>query len=464
MAKIIDLLIPPELKALFESVLNVNFLGTDGKVAIKKMTSPRRLNKENFMREAFKKFKAEKPFDNIAGQKDSYDYAAHPQGLTNMQGWVSQVGSAVNNNLDRTEEVLTGKRFGRFLKLVNPAGGAYGIMQEHPASCYTSRKILGKRGRREIIEISEPPFNTITISFSYKFAVATIFPNEFSPFFRFEFYSDAELSTLSEEYTRYFIQDNDWHDYTETFALTNGFAASYRMKISTQDITYLAIDSLNFYHDGINWARDRNCSDVLFDPPHYYTSDTPEILLNSNFTNGFTDWNTFSNIAPYNFFENGRVRVELSPPDGNKYYLTLYQIPLADPNSYLPEGSYTLKITCLIPSGIIGANAGPFSVDPPAPVIVYLLENGGFNHQGFGVYSNGGFMTTYTADVYIEPDTTYEMFTIQVRAEPYKGPIFIDSVSLKSRKQINAIHHWDYFEGLGVGGIEQGQIGDVGFD
>jgi hypothetical protein len=236
------------------------------------------------------------------------------------------------------------------------------------------------------------------------------------------------------------------------------------MKISTQDITYLAIDSLNFYHDGINWARDRNCSDVLFNPPYYYTSDTPELLLNANFTSDFSNWQLSYGGGNVPVIENGRVKMNSSEGLYPTYYAVLSQYFPNDNPTALPAGQYTIKINCSVPSGLTGMAPFPFDVPSPPVIGVYAIGQSSGTNLGFGVYDTKGDSQIFSADFDFTADPYYEGFYIYVYATGSKGPIYIDSVSLKSRKQINTIHHWDYYEGLGVGSIEQGQIGDIGFD
>ncbi|MDD5068794.1 MAG: hypothetical protein PHN89_04320 [Candidatus Pacebacteria bacterium] len=169
------------------------------------------------------------------------------------------------------------------------------ILQLHPHSYWVSSPIRGKKGMRELVEITEDLALPLKISLNYSSNLSAAGPDPWAKFY-------AQVWSSYQGVDRYtqleisFDLVSDWKNAEATLSQVIGHLIGYQLVIHLHDLQGdLYFDNVKVEHSGQNWCRDTFCNDInqaftkaFFQVPKHWVADiAPD---GSNFESIYKDF------------------------------------------------------------------------------------------------------------------------------------------------------------------------------
>ena len=136
------------------------------------------------------------------------------------------------------------------------------IAQEHPSSYYVRHKVAGIKGLYKPVLVSEPITLPFTIGLSYKSNLSAVGA---SPYAKFYIIIRSSYQGIDRENVCEINLDAvaDWKSVTQTITQTLGYIIGYTVYIHIYNYRGdFYFDNVKLTHGSVNWARDKNCSDI----------------------------------------------------------------------------------------------------------------------------------------------------------------------------------------------------------
>jgi hypothetical protein len=140
--------------------------------------------------------------------------------------------------------------------------GEYKITQQHPNTYYLQRRISGKKGMLESVEVKEQFYLPIKVGLSYLVQGEPDGPDPQALFFVkiFSHYQGRDIETIE---PIYLIPGEEWTREEITITSVLGQARSYELSFYLKDVKgSLYFDNILAEHTGQNWARDWQCDKI----------------------------------------------------------------------------------------------------------------------------------------------------------------------------------------------------------
>jgi hypothetical protein len=213
-------------------------------------------------------------FSTVPAPKDAAIYGLGSFGVTifgnyivgsNISGWqlfVQDQSARIKNDMPGTAvpSVLHQSWVGG-LRIEAPATELK-IIQIHPHFYWISKKVTGKKGQYEPVEIGEDLALPVTIGLNYHSNLVAAGPAPSAKFYA-RFWHSYQGADLYEDLIIPLDLVSDWKNATATQTTLSGYVIRYDLYIHLHDLTGdLFIDNIEVSHSGQNWARDPYCLDI----------------------------------------------------------------------------------------------------------------------------------------------------------------------------------------------------------
>jgi hypothetical protein len=189
------------------------------------------------------------------------DVDPHPQ----QHGWRTFVADQCKRIKFGIEGVATPNEYHQDMVgkiLIEEPAEEIKLIQPHPSSYWLQKKVTGKKGMYEMVEISEVFALPLSISINYKADLISTGEGSFAKFYASvrHLYQGQNLNTDLEINIPL---SSAWaYDTVELTSLT-GLAISYNLYIHLYKVRgTLLFDNIKAEHSGSNWARDTYCKNV----------------------------------------------------------------------------------------------------------------------------------------------------------------------------------------------------------
>lgn len=136
------------------------------------------------------------------------------------------------------------------------------IIQPHPAFYWVYKKVSGRKGMHEPVEVREDFSLPLKIEINYRAALVSAGSNPFAKFFARVFYL-YQGQTLEHSLEINFNLVQNWQNRSAILSGLIGLPIRYDLYIWLHDLTGdLYIDNIKAIHSGQNWVRDSYCNDI----------------------------------------------------------------------------------------------------------------------------------------------------------------------------------------------------------
>lgn len=136
------------------------------------------------------------------------------------------------------------------------------IAQEHPSAYYVHKKVVGKKGLYAPVLVQESMSLPLQIGISYKSNLTATGATQRARFYAIlrSSYQGVDRENLVEIP---FNAVQDWSIETASISQTLGHFIGYTLYIELYGYTGdLYFDNVKVVHSSVNWARDKNCSNI----------------------------------------------------------------------------------------------------------------------------------------------------------------------------------------------------------
>jgi len=136
------------------------------------------------------------------------------------------------------------------------------LAQYHPNSYYINKKVPGVKGLYAPVLITEPMALPLKIGISYRCDLTPVGASQYAKFYAVvrSSYQGVDRENICEINMTI---DGTWHQDFSTIYTTLGHVIGYTLYFHIYgyrgDVYF---DNLICQHSGVNWARDKNCSDI----------------------------------------------------------------------------------------------------------------------------------------------------------------------------------------------------------
>jgi hypothetical protein len=153
-------------------------------------------------------------------------------------------------------QAMTGR-----IQVVAPATGLQ-IEQAHPATYYVQKKVTGTKSQYSPKAIQEPFWLPLTIGISWH-SVLTALAGDARARFLVVVYSSYQGRTIETTLSIPFDMTDAWQSATATLSTVVGIPRYYEAFIEVYNARGdLYFDNVEIIHNGENWARDPQCSNI----------------------------------------------------------------------------------------------------------------------------------------------------------------------------------------------------------
>ncbi len=136
------------------------------------------------------------------------------------------------------------------------------IAQEHPTQYYIHKKVTGKKGLYAPVLVNEQIALPLQIGISYKANLSAVGGIQLAQFYAVvrSSYQGVERENIV---TIPFTPSIDWTIVTATLSDSLGYVIGYTLYIHILGYTGdLYFDNVKAIHSGVNWVRDKNCTNI----------------------------------------------------------------------------------------------------------------------------------------------------------------------------------------------------------
>jgi hypothetical protein len=140
--------------------------------------------------------------------------------------------------------------------------GEYKITQQHPNTYYLQRRIAGKKGMLESVEVKEQFYLPLKIGLSFLVEGEPDGPDP-QAYFGVKILSHYQGRDIETIEKIALIPDTEWNREEITITTVLGEARSYELSFYLKDVKgNLYFDNILAEHNGQNWARDWQCDNI----------------------------------------------------------------------------------------------------------------------------------------------------------------------------------------------------------
>lgn len=261
MAKTSYIVLSPEQSDLFYKNLKSGDRFTFSKIVLKKTI---------FSRKAIKGLRARSFLPMIAeawnsfseAEKEAWKVAGVASNMKGYNAFVKDKSIRIKNAIagNATPTVLHQSWCG-FLEIEAPATEIQ-LIQFHPHTYWVSRKVAGKKGMYEPVEVIEDLSLPLKVSCSYKSNLVSTGAGSFARLFA-RVRSSYQGEDRFTDCTLDFSLVSDWANIEETLSSVVGHIISYNLYIHLYNVRGLFLcDNIKAEHSGQNWVRDTQCNDI----------------------------------------------------------------------------------------------------------------------------------------------------------------------------------------------------------
>lgn len=163
---------------------------------------------------------------------------------------------------------------------IESPGDELKIIQLHPRSYWISKPVRGKKGMRELVEITEDFALPLKISLNYKSNLTSTGVGSFAKYYARVWHSYQGVDIYTDlEIPLDFI--SDWKNAEATISSLLGYVVGYNLNIHLYRLQGdLFFDNIKAEHSGQNWVRDPYCNDIeqsftraFFQVPKHWVAD-----------------------------------------------------------------------------------------------------------------------------------------------------------------------------------------------
>lgn len=200
--------------------------------------------------------------DLSEAQKTAWSTAGAECGLNGWRLFVQDQSIRILNDLAgvATPSILHQSWVGN-LKIESPATEIK-IIQLHPRAYWISKKVSGKKGMYEPVEITEDIALPIKISLNYR---SNLTNPSGTPLAKFYLVARSSYQGVDRSTTLFVDLDliTDWKFAEATLSVVPGYIIGYELYFHLENLQGdLFVDNIKVEHSGQNWVRDTFCKDI----------------------------------------------------------------------------------------------------------------------------------------------------------------------------------------------------------
>jgi hypothetical protein len=196
------------------------------------------------------------------GEKESWTTAAAQCGLNGWRLFVQDTTARIINNLAgvATPSIYHQSWVGQ-LHIEAPANELK-IIQQHPSNYFIMRKVTGKKGQYNPVNVSEFLSLPLQVQINFKQELTSVGAGSFAYFYArvWSLYQGRDIFT--DAYCD-LSSGSGWQQSSYTLSSVIGQPISYDLFIHIFNMTGdLYCDNIKALHGATNWARDKYCNDI----------------------------------------------------------------------------------------------------------------------------------------------------------------------------------------------------------
>lgn len=196
------------------------------------------------------------------GEKAAWSSAGAESNLNGYRLFVQDKAARIKNELagNATPSLFHQSWIGA-LQISDPATELK-IIQIHPRFYWVSRKVSGKKGMYEPVQINEDFSLPLVLSINYKGNLTSQGEGSFAKFYAevWRTYQGVDYQQVVEIPLDF---STDWKNGTATLSSVQGQYIGYSLFIHLYNVRgILYIDNVKATHSGQNWVRDTYCKDI----------------------------------------------------------------------------------------------------------------------------------------------------------------------------------------------------------
>jgi len=195
-------------------------------------------------------------------EKTSWSNAGAQMGLKGYNLFVQDKIIRIKNDMPGNAEPSLLHQSWVGVLAIEPPATELKITQLHPRNYWVLKKVGGKKGQYEPVEVVEDLALPLKISLNYKSELTPLGSNAFAKFYA-NVWSSYQGVDITNELKIDLNFNTDWEHAENTLSIVPGYVVSYNLFFHLYNIQgLLYIDNVKAEHSGQNWVRDTFCRDI----------------------------------------------------------------------------------------------------------------------------------------------------------------------------------------------------------